>query len=154
MIGTRDGATATQHQAPIEPNEYQSKLEDGLPTPQITSDQVRYWSDFNRVYYHPRSIVQLNEYELNSQLMPFETWSVGKELFQGLDKEFDVLDRDLRPFVEECDQMQGLQIISSVDDAWGGFSSTYIDNLRDELGKTSIWVWALQGGRRVLKVGL
>jgi hypothetical protein len=96
--------------------------------------------------------VQLNEYELNSQLMPFETWHTGEELFESLDKEFDLLDRDIRPFVEECDHMQGFQFFSGVDDAWGGFAAKYLDNLRDEYGKTSIWVWGVEDCSRVVKV--
>lgn len=127
-------------------------LERGLPTFQLASRDVRYWSDFNRVYYHPRSIVQLNEYELNSQTMPFENWNVGQDLFQTLDKESDLLDRDVRPFAEECDQLQGLQVFTGTDDAWGGFSATYIDSLRDEYGKASIWVWGLEDGQKASRV--
>ncbi|KAL1627475.1 mtDNA inheritance, partitioning of the mitochondrial organelle [Diplodia seriata] len=51
---------------------------------------------------------------------------------------------DLRPFIEECDQLQGLQVLSSVDDAWGGFSSRYVERLRDDFGKLPIWVWGLE----------
>ena len=88
--------------------------------------------------------MQLNEYELNSALMPFENWSTGEDLFDNLDKEYDLLDRDLRPFAEEADQMQGIQIMASIDDAWGGFAAKYIDRLRDEYGKTTLWVWGLE----------
>ena len=76
--------------------------------------------------------------------MPFENWSSGEELFDNLDKEHDLLDRDLRPFAEEADQMQGIQIMASMDDAWGGFAAMYIDRLRDEYGKTAIWIWGLE----------
>jgi hypothetical protein len=116
------------------------------------SKDVRYWSDFNRLFYHPRSIVQLNEYELNSQLMPFETWAAGEDLFQSLDKEFDLLDRDVRFFAEECDQMQGFQLFATADDAWGGFAARYLDSLRDEYGKTSIWVWGVEDESRATRV--
>ncbi|EXJ57928.1 hypothetical protein A1O7_05351 [Cladophialophora yegresii CBS 114405] len=149
--GVWDGTPSTQQQQPIEPSEYQRSLELGLPTRQLSAADVRYWSDFNRVFYHPRSIVQLNEYELNSQLMPFESWAAGEDLFQSLDKEFDLLDRDIRSFVEECDQMQGFQLFSGVDDAWGGFAARYLDNLRDEYGKTSIWVWAIEDQSRTTR---
>ena len=142
--GYRNGPTVVQRQVPIEQSAYQQSLEEGSSPPQLTTNTVRYWSDFNRVYFHPRSIVQLNEYELNSSLMPFENWEAGEELFSNLDKEHDLLDRDLRPFVEEADQMQGIQIMASVDDAWGGFAAKYMDRLRDEYGKTTIWVWALE----------
>jgi hypothetical protein len=135
-----------QRQAAIQRSAYQQSLEEGLVPPQLTTDSVRYWSDFNRVYFHPKSIVQLDEYELSSTLMPFENWNAGEELFNSLDKEHDLLDRDLRPFVEEADQMQGIQLISSVDDAWGGFSAKYMDKLRDEYGKTTVWFWGLEDG--------
>lgn len=85
-------------------------------------------------------------------MMPFEIWSAGQELFDDLDKEFDLFDRDVRPFAEECDQLEGIQIFTSTDDAWGGFSSSYADVLRDEFGKSSIWLWGLEDGLRVSRV--
>lgn len=105
---------------------------------------MRYWSDFTRVFYHPRSIIQINDYELGSTILPFEKWVSGEELFGRLDKDHDLLDRDVRPWAEECDQMQGIQIFASADDAWGGFASRYIESLRDEYGKTSLWFWGLE----------
>lgn len=140
------GRTVVQRQEPIAPSAYQQSLDAGLEPPALTTESVRYWSDFNRVFYHPRSIVQLNEYELNSSLVPFERWDTGEELFAGLDKEQDIVDRDLRPFVEEADQMQGFQVFTTLDDAWGGFASKYAEKLRDEYGKTTVWVWGLQSG--------
>lgn len=77
-------------------------------------------------------------------MVPFEKWATGEDLFSNLDKEHDIVDRDLRPFVEEADQMQGIQVMATFDDAWGGFASDYIERLRDEYGKTDIWVWGLQ----------
>lgn len=81
--------------------------------------------------------------------MPFENWHAGNELFSTLDRDNDILDRDLRPFVEECDQLGGIQIFTGADDAWGGFAASYIDSLRDEYGKTNIWNWALEDTRSV-----
>lgn len=140
------GRTVVQKADPIATSAYQQSLDAGLAPAPLTTSSVRYWSDFNRVYYHPRSIVQLNDYELHSSLMPFERWETGEELFAGLDKEHDIVDRDLRPFIEEADQMQGIQVMTTVDDAWGGFASKYVERLRDEYGKTTVWVWGLQEG--------
>jgi hypothetical protein len=133
-----------QRQALIQQNPYQQSLEEGIVPSQLTTDSVRYWSDFNRVYFHPKSIVQLNDYELGSTLMPFENWNAGEELFSSLDKEHDILDRDVRPFAEESDQMQSIQIMSGVDDAWGGFAARYMDRLRDEYGKITICFWGIE----------
>ncbi|KAJ5409232.1 uncharacterized protein N7487_003591 [Penicillium crustosum] len=146
--GLWDGREIIQKQTPIQQSEYQKSLDLGTTAPRLTSESVRYWSDYNRVYYHPRSIVQLNEYDLNSQTMPFEDWNVGEELFKDLDKEHDLLDRDLRLLLEECDHLRALQLFSGSDDAWGGFAAQYMERLRDEFGKKSIWVWAIEDGTR------
>ncbi|KAJ5458633.1 hypothetical protein N7475_010021 [Penicillium sp. IBT 31633x] len=146
--GLWDGKEIIQKQTPIRQSDYQKSLDLGTPAPRLTSESVRYWSDYNRVYYNPKSIVQLNDYELNSQTMPFEDWNVGEELFKELDKEHDLLDRDLRPLLEECDHLRALQLFSGSDDAWGGFSAQYVERLRDEFGKKSIWVWAIEDGTR------
>lgn len=122
---------------------YQTHLDAGLEPPPLSTSTVRYWSDYSRVYYHPKSIVQLSEFDVNDKLMPFEKWEVGMELFEKLEREVDLVDRDLRPFVEECDGVQGLQIFTGVDDAWGGWASGWLERLRDEYGKLSIWTWGL-----------
>lgn len=78
--------------------------------------------------------------------MPFDKWASGEELFEEMDRAVDLLDRDLRVWAEECDHMQGIQMIGSCDDAWGGFGARYVDKIRDEFGKTALWVWAIEGG--------
>jgi hypothetical protein len=137
-----------QRLAPIQPSSYQTHLDAGLEPPPLTTSTVRYWSDYSRLFYHPKSLVQLSEFDVNDTLMPFEKWHVGMELFEKLEREVDLVDRDLRPFVEECDGLQGLQIFTGIDDAWGGWASGWIERLRDEYGKLSIWMWGLgdQGG--------
>lgn len=146
-----NGPTSITKLHPIEQSAYQASLDAGTEPPPLTTQSVRYWSDFNRVFYHPRSIVQLNDYELNSSIAPFERFASGEELFAELDKEHDLLDRDLRLFAEEADQMQGIQILTGLDDAWGGFASRYLERLRDEYGKTVLWVW---GGQDVVGGGV
>ncbi|KAL3959082.1 hypothetical protein ACCO45_007244 [Purpureocillium lilacinum] len=86
----------------------------------------------------------LYDFELNSTIRPFERFAMGAELFSSLDKEHELVDRDWRPFAEECDLMQGIQVFTTLDDAWGGFASSYLEALRDEYPKTCIWVWGLQ----------
>lgn len=89
--------------------------------------------------------MQLNEFEVASTIQPFEQFSTGEELFRELDKEHDLLDRDLRYFAEEADFMQGFQVFMGVDDAWGGFGSRYLERIRDEYGaKIAIWTWGLE----------
>ena len=134
-----------QQESQIPQSSYQKALDEGIFHPQnLTTDTVRYWSDFNRVFYHPRSIVPINHYELCSSLMPFEKFDNGEELFAQIDRDEDLLDRDLRPWAEECDQMQGIQVWTSGDDAWGGFASRYAERLRDEFGKIGLWTYSAE----------
>lgn len=149
--GPWSGSTASLQLPPIAPSPYQRALDQSLTPPQLTTDTVRFWSDYNHLFYHPRSIIQLNEYEINSSLMPFEKWTTGEELFTNLDREHDLLDRDLRPLLEECDQLQALQIFSSTDDAWGGFTVRYLEALNDQLGKGCRWVFGLKDDKPVAR---
>ncbi|KAF2816683.1 protein DML1 [Mytilinidion resinicola] len=136
-----------RHAPPIPPSPYQVHLDAGLPPPPLTAASVRYWSDYARVYYHPKSLVQLSEFDVGDAThRAWEKWDVGADLFGTLDREEDLLDRDLRPFIEECDSLQGLQILTSVTDAWGGWTARWTERLRDEFGKLGIWVWGLEQG--------
>jgi len=128
----------------VEEHDYQHHLNLGTESSALSANKIRFWSDFNRVYYHPRSLVQIYETELGPEQRAFTTWEAGEDLFESLDRENDLFERDVRPFIEECDQMQGLQMMTSVDDGWSGFASKYMDRLRDELGKGTIWVLASQ----------
>ncbi|KAK2002148.1 misato segment II myosin-like domain-containing protein [Colletotrichum falcatum] len=139
-----EGSPQVHRQPQIAPTAYQQSLDSGTKAPKLKPSDVRYWSDFSRVFYHPKSLNQLYDYELNSSIRPFDKWTLGRELFDNLDKEHDIVDRDFRPFVEEADQMQGLQIVTTIDDAWGGFATEYVERLRDDYGKVAIWVWGLQ----------
>ncbi|POS88016.1 hypothetical protein EPUL_001245 [Erysiphe pulchra] len=128
----------------IEKCAYQHSLEQNLEPESLDSDTVKYWSDYNRVFYHPKSIVQLNEYEVGSTFRPFDSWDEGEELFKTSDKESDLVERDLRLFVEEADHMQAFQLISSTDDAWGSFAARYLEQIKDEYSKTDIIFWGLE----------
>ncbi|KAF1954835.1 hypothetical protein CC80DRAFT_550012 [Byssothecium circinans] len=131
---------------PIAPSPYQTHLDAGLAPPALSTDTVRYWSDYSRLFYHPRSLVGLEELEVGDALMPFERWEVGWELFGKMEREDDVVDRDFRLFVEECDGLQGIQVFTGVDDAWGGWAAGWLERLRDDgFGKVQIWTFGVGG---------
>lgn len=138
------GRSVTQQQSPVVSNDFLKSLDEGVEAAGLSPDSVRYWSDFNRVYYHPRSLVQIYDTDLGLEQRAFDQWQHGEDLFLTLDRQEELIDRYVRPFVEECDQMQGLQMITSADDGWSGFSAKYIDRLRDDFGKIPIWIWALE----------
>lgn len=81
--------------------------------------------------------------------MPFDRWTVGEELFEQIDRDVDILDRDLRLWAEECDSLRGIQLFGCCDDAWGGFGARYAERIRDEYGKTALWIWGIEGWQEV-----
>ena len=42
--------------------------------------------------------------------------------------------------------MQGVQMFTGVDDAWGGFAGRYTERIRDDFGKVGLWVWGVEAG--------
>lgn len=80
-----------------------------------------------------------------NDLPSFNTYADGYSLFGSLNTQDDIFDRDLRLWIEECDSLQAIQLFTSADDAWAGFSSAYVEDIRDQVGKGSIWVWGLDG---------
>lgn len=93
-----------------------------LETPVLHRKDIRYWSDFSRVYYLPRSLHQLPD------VLDFENsdedWSEGKTMFERYDavslfhfrgligliwntlQDHTLVDDSFRLFVEECDAFQ------------------------------------------------
>jgi hypothetical protein len=105
---------------------------------------VRYWSDFNRVYYHPRSLVPLegdSDFTYGAQLSAWAGHDFGHQTFDSLNGEHDLLDHNLRPFVEEADNLQGFSILADVDNAWGGFASEFVEKVEDEYPRIPRWIW-------------
>ncbi|PHH75220.1 hypothetical protein CDD83_4434 [Cordyceps sp. RAO-2017] len=138
------GPTAVHTQQAVDRKAYQQGLDDGTEPPWMTGSSVRYWSDFSSVCFHPKSVVHLHDFELGSTNRPFQRFASGVELFCSLDKEHGLIDRDWRPLVEECDVMQGMQIVNTLDDAWGGFASSYLEALRDEYPKSASYASPIQ----------
>ncbi|KAL2124364.1 hypothetical protein VTJ04DRAFT_729 [Mycothermus thermophilus] len=169
-----NGTPVVHHSSqPLDPSPYIASLDAGLTPPRLTPAQVRFFSDYSRVFYHPRSVIQVPELGLvlskasspsaaaassspaavTTSPGPLDRFSAGEELFAALDRDEnhggggELLDRDLRPFAEEADHMQGIQVFTGMDDAWGGFAARYVERMRDEFGtKTEVWVWGLHHG--------
>ena len=66
-------------------------------------------------------------------------------------QEDGLLDRDVRLFAEECDSLQGFQILLESDSAWGGFAVEYLQVIRGEYPKASIWTWGAESGQAAPK---
>ena len=90
----RAGKVVEYKQNPVDKSRYQEQLEEELlftpsnglesgpthPDPFVVDEStVRYWSDYNRVNYHPRSIQKLPD--LPDWDLGMGDWAAGKEAF-------------------------------------------------------------------------
>ena len=125
------------------------------PTPSTTA----YFADFAATYYHPRSLHPLAPPDPTlfapTPAHAHPRFAAGRALFAVHDATHDALDIALRPWLEECDAPQAVQLFASLDDAWAGFGAALAERIRDEIGKTSLWVWALDhaAGAEAARVG-
>ncbi|TIC01471.1 fumarate hydratase, partial [Wallemia mellicola] len=128
---------------------YQEQLDKGEDPAAPTNDEVRSWTDFNRSYFHPRSIHQIPSFvqsgstlmEDTGGLVGFDGFELGQDVYKDYEREHYSFDEDLRHFAEECDLLQGFHVNADISDAWSGFSSAYLEEVRETYAKTPIMVF-------------
>ncbi|KAI8356758.1 tubulin domain-containing protein [Choanephora cucurbitarum] len=107
------------------------------------NDSVNNWSDYNRIYYHPRSINPIVTHQMDNEITPFDNFTIGRQAYVENEKETETFEENFRFFVEECDSLQGFQLFTDVDDGFGGFTEGLLNNIRDEFAKTPILTYGL-----------
>ncbi|XP_030267342.1 protein misato homolog 1 isoform X1 [Sparus aurata] len=102
---------------------------------------VRVWSDFLRIHLHPRTISVIHQYNHDGEAHRLEAFGQGEALLQGSVLE-DLEDR-LHFFVEECDYLQGFQVLCDLADGFAGLGSKVTEMLQDSYGGRGILTWGL-----------
>ncbi|PIK35526.1 hypothetical protein BSL78_27646 [Apostichopus japonicus] len=82
-------------------------------------DSVSVWSDFLYGHLHPKSLNIVREFAHQSDTEMFELFPQGKDLFKKRTVSEELEDK-LHFFAEECDHLQGFQVLTNFDD---GFSA-------------------------------
>lgn len=127
---------------------YQIALDEGSKLPQLTDEMAVYWSDYSKLIYDPTSFNFLKDWYhdadhqaaapnfQNLHQVSFDRYETGVCEFKDnySDEFFDV---NLHQQLESCDTLQGFNIITELDNGWGGFSSALLLDLKDELPKAS-----------------
>ncbi|KAI5479056.1 hypothetical protein MNV49_004338 [Pseudohyphozyma bogoriensis] len=72
----------------------------------------------------------------------FATWTQGREKYMSSPKLRESVEDDLRSFAERSDYTEGFMITTPISDAFGGFSSVFLEALRDEFTKSTIFTTA------------
>ncbi|KAJ3800617.1 Misato segment II tubulin-like domain-containing protein [Lentinula aff. detonsa] len=139
------GNSAEYGRVPIEPHAYQAHLQtDGEPTSlaaDFTND-IRYWSDFNRVFYIPRTVQMLPN--VPDWQKTEGNWAFGQESFQRYNEETELMESSVRLFIEECNSFQGLQLMSDTS-TFGSFSISFLMAFNDELSRAPCLSFPLLG---------
>ncbi|KAL7750652.1 mtDNA inheritance, partitioning of the mitochondrial organelle [Sorochytrium milnesiophthora] len=115
----------------------------GLPKRHDLDRSVRVWSDFSKQYFHPRTLHQVPGYFHQGEIK-FDTFSAGQAAFKQQGWGASMMEEDFRYFVEECDNLQGVQCIADVHNGFAGITASMLENVREELPKAHIVVFAIR----------
>lgn len=151
---------------------YQIALDTNKTLPSLTDDIAVYWSDYNKLIYDQTNIHFLEKWHhnvenpslpnfQNLETIKFDKYEIGFTEFRDSHSD-DFFNDGVRIQVEKCDNIQGFNLITEVDNAWGGFSSSLLEELRDEFHKCDMFTWSfndddiisLKKSIRSLKVGI
>lgn len=135
----------------IPKSDYQAALDSGVGVPRLNSEAARYWSAYSRLIYSPSSFNMLRDWhhDVTKPDLPdfkglnvhkFDTYEQGVQEFEENHLQ-EFFDGNFHTQLEQCDTLQGINMISSFDTAWGGFSSALLIELRNELPKTTVFAW-------------
>lgn len=108
------------------------ETEEGPHEAQVQESDVKFWSDYSRVNLHPRGVHRLPD------LPDWEDmegdWVNGADTFERYDEDNDFIEDSFRAFVEECDHLHGLQVMSD-SLTFGGFTHAFLTRFRDDFAK-------------------
>ncbi|XP_062578532.1 protein misato homolog 1-like isoform X1 [Saccostrea cucullata] len=100
-------------------------------------DVVRVWSDYLRVYLHPKTIHIIEQFSHLNSLHPFDVHGAGHKALEDHEARKELEDR-IHYFCEECDSLQGFHVLVDTHDGIGGFSAETLQHLRDDYSSKSI----------------
>ncbi|XP_036200876.1 protein misato homolog 1 isoform X1 [Myotis myotis] len=116
------------------------------PEPLIpTEGSIRVWSDFLRVHLHPRSICMIQKYNHDGEAGRLEAFGQGESVLKE-PRYLEELEDRLHFYVEECDYLQGFQVLCDLHDGFSGVGAKAAELLHDEYSGRGIITWGLLPG--------
>ncbi|EMP28002.1 28S ribosomal protein S29 [Chelonia mydas] len=103
---------------------------------------VQVWSDYLRVHLHPRSIFMIRQYNYDGESSQLEAFGQGESLLHNSTYLEELEDR-LHFYVEECDYLQGFQILCDLNNGFSGVGAKVTELLHDEYSGRGILTWGL-----------
>ncbi|XP_034455308.1 protein misato homolog 1 isoform X2 [Hippoglossus hippoglossus] len=102
---------------------------------------VKVWSDFLRIHLHPRTISVIHQYNHDGEAHRLEAFGQGEALLQG--PVLEELEDKLHFFIEECDYLQGFQVLCDIADGFAGLGSKVTEMLQDSYSGKGILTWGI-----------
>ncbi|KAI7826709.1 Tubulin/FtsZ, GTPase domain-containing protein [Kickxella alabastrina] len=124
---------------------YRQPLYSRRPISDVHESNIRFWSDYAELNYHPRTLNSVSGVEFGNSLGQMNTFQEGQGVFAGENSREDVLEGRMREFAEECDQIQGFQVLADAYGGFAGYASAYMEKVREEFPKTTIALYNVSG---------
>ncbi|KFW08831.1 Protein misato 1, partial [Eurypyga helias] len=103
---------------------------------------VRLWSDYLSVRLHPKSVYVIHQYMHDGDCGCLEAFGQGESLLQDPGCIEELEDR-LHFYVEECDYLQGFQVLCDLHNGFSGVGAKVTELLCDEYSGKGILTWGL-----------
>ncbi|XP_058716379.1 protein misato homolog 1 isoform X2 [Poecile atricapillus] len=103
---------------------------------------VRLWSDYLNVHLHPKSVYVIRQYLHDGDCDSLEAFGQGERLLQDPACVEELEDR-LHFYVEECDYLQGFQVLCDLHNGFSGVGAKVTELLHDEYSRKGILTWGL-----------
>ncbi|NXQ29676.1 MSTO1 protein, partial [Alaudala cheleensis] len=103
---------------------------------------VQLWSDYLNVPLHHRSVYVIRQYLHDGDCGCLEAFGQGESLLQDPACLEELEDR-LHFFVEECDYLQGFQVLCDLHNGFSGVGAKVTELLHDEYSGKGILTWGL-----------
>ncbi|KAJ7051731.1 tubulin domain-containing protein [Mycena amicta] len=145
------GSTVAYRQEPVAKSQYQAEIdfEELADADDVSSAaqlrDIRFWSDFNRMYYVPRTVQKIPDVPEWEWEDGEGNWAASHETFVRYDENTGLMEGPVRGFLEECDTIQGIQLTHETA-RFGSFINSLLLSLRDEGAKIPVMAFPLLSG--------
>ncbi|KAJ1954550.1 mtDNA inheritance, partitioning of the mitochondrial organelle [Linderina pennispora] len=110
---------------------------------EIEPRDIRFWSDFGEVRYSSHSLHPVSGIAHGNSLGEMNTFHEGLDVIDGEDRAGDVMDGDFRRVAEDCDCLQGFQVMADMYGGFAGYGCGYLARIRDEYPKKSVLLYSI-----------
>lgn len=156
LLAEQYGSVIIEQLPKPEKNQYQKCLDSGLKPDRsmLDTENTKFWTSYNKLIYRPSSLLELPNYQhpdgrnKNFSRLHFDEYPVGEQEFQVVQEN---IDDTLRLNLEALDCIQGLNFVTELDNAWGGFTNEAIMDIKDEYfnnganSKHNLWTYGIYG---------